>query len=223
MFVQHFENTEKVVYKFPLLLLVNMWLRSRWFYTLWETDLWSPPHLSGSPQLPLKQFQCWSNWWRPFLDFSRKFTQCFLCLLLSPPSDQWCHVLSFVQAFSVSRSSTLQIIQDARHLCWLPLPACLPAWSFPLPWHAQDTSAPSGVFKQGCWTLPVRASCFFSLFVAGPVSTWGRPKLWSACQFSKYVGKTVTAWSVVSLPQSVLCIICPKPDYKRGCQKERSH
>ena len=43
------------------------------------------PHLSGvSPMLPLKQFECWSDWRWPFLILSRKIVERFLFLRLSP-------------------------------------------------------------------------------------------------------------------------------------------
>ena len=85
-------------------------------------------HLSGvSPMLPLKQFQCWSDWWHPFLIFSRKMVERFLFLRLSPPGDRWCNVLG-----SVSSSSTLQIFQDATHLWWLLCPPVCLLCHFPL-------------------------------------------------------------------------------------------
>ena len=44
----------------------------------------SPPHLSGvSPMLPLKQFQCWSDWRWPFLILSRKIVEHFLFLRMA--------------------------------------------------------------------------------------------------------------------------------------------
>ena len=54
----------------------------------------APPRLSEvSPALPLKRFQCSSDWRWPSLVLSRKIVQRFLFQRLSPPGDQWCDVL----------------------------------------------------------------------------------------------------------------------------------
>ena len=83
-----------------------------------DKPICAPPRLSEvSPTLPLKRFQCHS--FRLALPF-----QC-----LSPPRDRWCDVLGFVPTGSVSSFSTLQIFQEASHLCGLLCPpVCL---SFP--------------------------------------------------------------------------------------------
>ena len=92
----------------------------------------SPPHFSEvSPVLPLKHFQCWTDWWWLFLVLSVKVVKCFLFLCLSPLDVPWCEVLCFVPADNVSSSSKLQIFKDASHL-WRPLAvsASLSARSF---------------------------------------------------------------------------------------------
>ena len=82
----------------------------------------TPPRLSEvSPVLPLKQFQCLSDWLWSSLVLWRKIVECFFFACLSPPSDQ-CDVLGFVPTGSVSNSSTLQIFWDANNLWWLLFP-----------------------------------------------------------------------------------------------------
>ena len=56
------------------------------------------------------------------LVLSRKITERFLFRNLPPRGDRWCNVLGFVSAGCVSSASTLQIVRDANHLCWLLLP-----------------------------------------------------------------------------------------------------
>ena len=75
----------------------------------------SPRLSDGSPTLPLKQFQCSSDWRWPSLVLSKKIDDglFFLLLSLSPPGHRLCDVLGFVSAGSVSSSSTFQIFRDA--------------------------------------------------------------------------------------------------------------
>ena len=86
--------------------------------------------------LPLKYFQCWSEWRWPFLVLSRKIIDRFIFLRLSPPGDRWCGVLGFVPAGNVSSSSTLQIFRDATRLSWLLFP----------PVYRSALSLPSGQY-----------------------------------------------------------------------------
>ena len=69
----------------------------------------TPPCTSAVfPVLPIKQFQCWSHWRRPFLTLSRKIVKRFAFLCLCPLCDRWCDVLIFVPAGRVSSPSTLK-------------------------------------------------------------------------------------------------------------------
>ena len=59
----------------------------------------APPRLSKvSPKLPLKQFQCSSDWRWPSLVLSRKFVYRFRFPRHSPPGDRKRDVLGFVPA-----------------------------------------------------------------------------------------------------------------------------
>ena len=92
----------------------------------------TPPCLSKvSPVLPLKQFQCLSDWLWSSLILSGKSVERFLFPCLSPPSDKWCDVLGFVPAGTVSNSSTLQIFSDANNLWWLLFPPVYLLIDFP--------------------------------------------------------------------------------------------
>ena len=96
-----------------------------------EMPTCTPPHISELfPTSSLKRFQCLSDWQWPFLALSRKIAKQFLFLCLSPPGSQWCDVLGFVPAGSVSSSSTLQIFWDASHLWPLLLSTSLYARPF---------------------------------------------------------------------------------------------
>ena len=67
---------------------------SRWYLCAWESSYMCSTHLSGvSPVLPLKQFQCWSDWRWPFLILSRKIFERFLFLRLSKVNKVECIVL----------------------------------------------------------------------------------------------------------------------------------
>ena len=76
-----------------------------------------------STTLPLKQFQCSSDWRRLSLVLARKVFERFLFPCLSSPGDRRCVVLGYVLVGRVSSSSTLQIFWDANHLWWLRFPA----------------------------------------------------------------------------------------------------
>ena len=67
--------------------------------------------------LSMKQFQCWSGWWWPFLVLSRKVVSRFLFLSLSSPSERWRDVFGFVPAGCVSSSLKLQIFRNTSHYC----------------------------------------------------------------------------------------------------------
>ena len=56
--------------------------------------------------LPLKQFQCSSDWrWPPLSSFEGRSSGDSSFLFLSPPGDRWCGVVGFVQFSSVQFSS----------------------------------------------------------------------------------------------------------------------
>ena len=121
-----------------------------------EEPICASPHLSEvSPTSLLKRFQCPSDWRWPSLVFSRKIISHFRCPHLSPPhlsppGDQWCDVLGFVPAGSVSSSSTLQIFCEASHLWGL---LCLSVYllgHFPSLRHVQG-STPTGVLQEVTW------------------------------------------------------------------------
>ena len=117
-------------------------------YELEKAHMCSSLSLKSFPVLPLKQFQCLSDWWWPSLVLSRKIL--FLFQHLSPPGSRWCDVLGFVSAGSVSSSSTLQIFWGASHLCWLLFPPVyLFVGHFPSLWHVKRCTS-TGVFKAGC-------------------------------------------------------------------------
>ena len=71
----------------------------------------STPSLTGSPALPLKRFQCSSDWRSgPFSFFSGKISSASF-FNPSPPGDQWCDILGFVPTGHVSNFSTFQSFQ----------------------------------------------------------------------------------------------------------------
>ena len=77
--------------------------------------------LSGVfPTLPLKQFQCSSDWQWSSLVRSSQIVLRFLFPRLSPSCDRRCDALGFVPAGSVSSTSTLQIFRDTSHMWWCP-------------------------------------------------------------------------------------------------------
>ena len=158
----------------------------------------SPPHFSEiSPVLPLKHFQCWTDWWWLFLVLSVKVVKCFLFLCLSPLDVPWCEVLCFVPADNVSSSSTLQILWDTSHLSMLfcppdtnychphnnsagklamvlPLSAVSPtvmSWEFAL--HSSQSGQDLGVFCSvllGSQLALNKLKCMIRLFVFVPFS-----------------------------------------------------
>ena len=83
----------------------------------------APPRLSEvSPTLPLKRFQCSSDWRWPSRPFQEDLSRNIAFPHLFPPGDRWCDVLGFVPAGSVSSFSTLQIFREASHLWGLLCP-----------------------------------------------------------------------------------------------------
>ena len=84
---------------------------SRWYLCAGsEKPICTPPRLSEvCPTLPLKRFQCSSDWRRPSLVFSRKIIERFLFPRLSPPGDRWCDVLGFVSA-SALRNRRVHVV-----------------------------------------------------------------------------------------------------------------
>ena len=148
-----------------------------------EKPICAPSRLSEvSPVLPLKRFQCssdwrwpsfvlskkivsrflfqslsppgdqWSDWRWPSLVLSKKIVSRFLFQSLSPPGDQWCDVFGFVPGGSVSSFSTLQIFWKAKHLRGLLWPPVYLLGRFPSLRHVQG-STPTGVFEGGCRPL----------------------------------------------------------------------
>ena len=80
---------------------------------------------------------------------SRPFKERLLFLRLSPPGHQWCDVLGFVSAGSVSSFSTLQIFRETSHLRWLLCPPVYLLGYFPSLRHVQG-STPTGYSERGC-------------------------------------------------------------------------
>ena len=77
----------------------------------------APPCLSEvSPKLPLKQFQCSSDW----------FVQRFLFLRISPPGDRWCDVLGFAPQVVLKLLNTSRLPRSKR-LVMVALPASVSA------------------------------------------------------------------------------------------------
>lgn len=129
--------------------------------------------------LPLKQFRCCC----PFLILSRKIIK--LLLHLSPPSDRWHDVLSFVPAGCVSSSSALPL----RHkLVKAALIISLSAKSSPLTLACPEEYIHS-VFKCGCQTRSCASVGFtfhFLLFTASSLTLWGWwPTVWPDCHLSR--------------------------------------
>ena len=113
--------------------------------------------------LPLKQFPKFV-WLTMALShpFKEDILEHFLFKVfpcLSPPGHQWCDVLGFVPACSVSSSLTLQIFQDASHLWGLLYPPMYLLGHFPSLWHVQD-STPTGFSRVDVehWLISVWAS-----------------------------------------------------------------
>ena len=92
----------------------------------------------ASRTLPLKRFQCSSDWQWPSLVPWRKIVWRFLCPRLSPPVDRWCHVLGFVPAGTRS-FSTLWIFREASHLWGLLFAPVYLLGHFPSLRHVRDT------------------------------------------------------------------------------------
>ena len=125
-----------------------------------EKPICAPPRLSEvSPTLPLKRFQCSSDWRWPSLVLSRKIVWRFLFPRLSLPGDRWCGVLGFVPAARVSSSSTLQIMRKASHLWGLLCPPVYLVGHFRSLRRVQG-STPTGVFEGEC-RPSTHDTCFF--------------------------------------------------------------
>ena len=104
----------------------------------------TPPRLSEvSPTLPLKWFQCSSDWQWPSIILSSFLFQCPSLL-----GHQRCDVLGFVPTGSVSSFSTLPIFWEA--LVTVALPASLSAQSFPFT-PACPGQYTHWSFEGGCW------------------------------------------------------------------------
>ena len=144
--------------------------------------------------LPLKQFQCLSDWRWPSLVFSS------VMFFLFPLADQWCDVLGFVAAGSVSSSSTLHIFQVANHL-WLivALPASLSAWSFPFP---AACPKPYIHWSFQRWMLMLTHASLglpLHLFLASSLNLWGGWPVWSDIFCGRWKGGNAkhdpTSWN----------------------------
>ena len=91
----------------------SAWIQfnSRWYICAREGTYALHPVSQEFPQCcpcMKRQFQCWSDWRRPFLVLSRKTTERLLCLRLSPPGDRWCGLSLTVatpEQFNVWRKS----------------------------------------------------------------------------------------------------------------------
>ena len=128
-----------------------------------------------------KRFQCSSGWRWPSLVLSRKIVSRFLFQSLSPPCDQWCDVLGFVPAGSVSSFST--DLPKSKHLRGLIFPPVYLLGRFPTLWHVQG-STPTWVFEGGCRPFKHFSLGFpfhSSLFVARSLNLWGWLHMWSDC------------------------------------------
>ena len=81
-------------------------------YALGKAYMRSTPSLRSFPNVALETVPMlvWLTMW-PFLVLSRKITERFLFLRLSPPGDQWCDVLGCVPAGTVSSTSPPQIFR----------------------------------------------------------------------------------------------------------------
>ena len=96
-----------------------------------EKPICAPPSLSEvSPMLPLKRFQCSSDWRWPSLVLSRKIVLRFLFPHLSPPDDRWCDALGFVLTGKCLKLNTSSFPRS-KPLVRVALPASLFARSFP--------------------------------------------------------------------------------------------
>ena len=149
-----------------------------------EKPICAPLRLSEVfPKLPLKRFQGSSDWRWPSLDLSMKIVERVLFQRLSPPGDQWCDVLGFVHAGSVSSFSTLHIFREARHLWELLCPPVYLFGRFPSLRHVQ-WNTPTGDFEGGCWPSTHSSLGFpfhFSLFVASSFNLCRWWYMWSDC------------------------------------------
>ena len=149
-----------------------------------EKSICAPPRLSEVfPTSPLKQFQCSSDWQWPSLVLSRKIVERFLFPHLSPPGDQWCEVLGFVPAVSVSSFSTLQIFRGASRLWELLCPPFYLLGRFVSLRHVEG-STPTGNFEGECRPSTQSSLGFpfhVSLSVAISLNLWGWWHTWSGC------------------------------------------
>ena len=115
----------------------------------------TPPRLSGvSPVLPyLKQFQCWSDWWWLFSHpFKEDRWARFLILLLSPPGDWWCDIMSLALCTQVVSQDPQHFRHNLRRKPPVMVANCPPVYllcHFPSLRHVQD-SAPTGVQLWSC-------------------------------------------------------------------------
>ena len=97
-------------------------------YALGKALMRSTLSLGSFPSVPLKRFQCSSDWRWPSLVYR------FLFPRLSPPCARCCDFLGFMPAGSVSSFSTLHIFRETSHLWGLlcpPVLATLSARLFP--------------------------------------------------------------------------------------------
>ena len=149
-----------------------------------EMPICAPPRLSEvSPTLPLKRFQCLSDWRWPSLVLSRKIVLRLLFPHLSPPDDRWCDALGFVLAGSVSSFSILQIFREASQLRGLLCPPVYLLDHFPLLQHVQG-NRPAGVLEGECRPSAHFSLGFpflYSLFVATSWNLWGWRHVRSDC------------------------------------------
>ena len=100
-------------------------------YALGKAHMRSTPSLRSFPNVA---FETVPVFVLLTMALSRPFMEDRLALSLSTPlsCDQWCHVLGFVPAGSVSSFSTLQIFREASHLRGLLCPPVCLLGSFPV-------------------------------------------------------------------------------------------
>ena len=122
--------------------------------------------------LPMKKFQCFSDWRWPFLILSRKTAEGFILPSLSPPGDSCCDVLGIVSmcAHSAASSSKHKIFQDASYLWW---PLCPSVYPLSFPWLHVQGSTSTEVFKAGMSSIHTcQSGLSIPLFVASSVNLW---------------------------------------------------
>ena len=126
----------------------------------------APPSLSElSLVLPLKEFQCWSDWRWSFLVLSRKVVERFLFLpfLSSRRSMAWCpplcaRVLRATQSFRSSGTKPLLMVGLPSSLTWSDISWLRNSLSMPVQWlqcSLDGKSNGSGIacafLKRKCW------------------------------------------------------------------------